>query len=1159
MMALGDYRQRWSQLERWKRRLVVAAFFFIESTLGLLSQMGVLNIVDTLLFDSLPTDLVWLLQTFTLICVGFGLIKITFDDMRLGWTRSSIISTSPILLFFYILLILHILLTGLDTSASVLIDLASLGTNTLTWSSTYLSIAVGLTLTYSVQRYGNFAQSEFFMIGMYVGIALMWTNWLFPLNEIPSDGHLSWTLFLWMLAGAFVLTGIAGVIIDRLVYRGFRDRKASPDVMMIASLGVALVLRALTYLRFGGSTQRFVPDADWMRGSQAFEFPTILTRFNLGKRQLEPDQVYTSIDCAEMNSIPVVDVITTTCEGVAQTTNYAYNNAFLPIVSFATVFILLAILTRTRLGRRMRAVADNPELAASSGINVERVHMTSAFLSAGISGVGGGIFGITLLFKPITAFSLLLPSFAVIVLGTIGSLPGAIAAALIIGFVRAVSGPVLIGIGNPIGRSGYSALAEVMPYAIIIAILLIIPKGIGDAYDRWKIERLRERAKSPEIPDSRHSAALGLFLGPLGAHHFHQRRSGRAISTLLVTCSAFFIGKATSFIRAHSYPSGPVVVPDGVDPEIASNWVSLIESEQAFISLIGAIGDVLWPWVPLLVWIFCIYESYLIFNNRYKDPIHLFKIRYHSILSRISTFSERRSERTISRNIRNRIESFRANSDSWLTDRTASLSGRLGKHSDKFLQRIGMGEGRRTESGSKATFRFLLALLLLFVIWLPVDPASNFMFAKTLQVSNLVTFLSIYLIMSLSLNLSTGYTGLLNFGVIFFVSIGAIGVGVLTASSDVAGYGWPIIPAVLFSMSVAAVSGWLLAYPTARLRGDYFAVITISLGEVVRILLSGEPLLKTGTTQGAIGVQRYPQPLEVWWFCGSGKQLDENGVVLSPFECRNNEAIDSFARTIGETFGFGQPAPYYLLLAIIGLICVMIVWRTLSMLYTSPWGRVLRSIREDEDVAQHHGHDVMTHKAAALAVSAAIAAFAGALFAWYLGSLQPSFMQPSRTTFLVWAAFVIGGAGNNRGMLIGAMIITLNEFVINRLVAAQSSASQPLHELAVAIDTVFEWLVTEPMQAAFLMIGIMLLAYLFKRKAVAESAGWMASVFLLMVWLLHQRSIDEVFRTDIQVNLAYVKVLIIGLIIVVSLKYNEKGLLPEVPYRPKRPTEGDSQ
>ena len=113
--------------------------------------------------------------------------------------------------------------------------------------------------------------------------------------------------------------------------------------------------------------------------------------------------------------------------------------------------------------------------------------------------------------------------------------------------------------------------------------------------------------------------------------------------------------------------------------------------------------------------------------------------------------------------------------------------------------------------------------------------------------------------------------------------------------------------------------------------------------------------------------------------------------------------------------------------------------------------------------------------------------------------------------------------------------------------------------MAVAIDTVFAWLVTEPMQAALLMIAIMALAYLFRRKAMAESAGWFASVFLLMVWLLHQRSIDEVFRTDIQVNLAYVKVLIIGLIIVISLKYNEKGLLPEVPYRPERSEGGDSQ
>ena len=85
----------------------------MESTAGLLLQFGVLNGIDFLLFDSLPTDLVWLLQTFTIICVGFGLVKIAFDDLSPGWTRSCVIATSPILLFFYVIMSLHILLLGL--------------------------------------------------------------------------------------------------------------------------------------------------------------------------------------------------------------------------------------------------------------------------------------------------------------------------------------------------------------------------------------------------------------------------------------------------------------------------------------------------------------------------------------------------------------------------------------------------------------------------------------------------------------------------------------------------------------------------------------------------------------------------------------------------------------------------------------------------------------------------------------------------------------------------------------------------------------------------------------------------------------------------------------------------------------------------------------
>ena len=142
------------------------------------------------------------------------------------------------------------------------------------------------------------------------------------------------------------------------------------------------------------------------------------------------------------------------------------------------------------------------------------------------------------------------------------------------------------------------------------------------------------------------------------------------------------------------------------------------------------------------------------------------------------------------------------------------------------------------------------------------------------------------------------------------------------------------------------------------------------------------------------------------------------------------------------------------------LISVFIVWWLLETLLSSPWGRTLKAIREDEEVAQHHGHDILTHKAASLALGASIAALAGALWLWKLGGIEANFMQPAKSTFLVWAAFVIGGTANNRGMVIGAFIIVLMEFVFNVLVAA-STPDLPLYETANEIDRVYIWFVTE--------------------------------------------------------------------------------------------------
>ena len=245
------------------------------------------------------------------------------------------------------------------------------------------------------------------------------------------------------------------------------------------------------------------------------------------------------------------------------------------------------------------------------------------------------------------------------------------------------------------------------------------------------------------------------------------------------------------------------------------------------------------------------------------------------------------------------------------------------------------------------------------------------------------------------------------------------------------------------------------------------------------------------------------------------------------------------AVTVGDIIGLSQPAPYMLMLAIISLLGVAFTWKLLNILFESPWGRILRSIREDEEVAQHHGHDILTHKAASLAFGAAIAAFAGALWAWKLTGFQPSFMSPAKSTFLVWAAFIIGGAANNRGMLSGAMIITLTEFFFNVLVAAQGSSSLPLSGFADLIDELFIWLVENPFQIAAILMTLAIIGAILRNTGLAETLFWFSMVFIICGIIFHQRSIDLVFPEllgGIKTRKAYVKLMLIGLLITLSLK-----------------------
>ena len=475
--------------------------------------------------------------------------------------------------------------------------------------------------------------------------------------------------------------------------------------------------------------------------------------------------------------------------------------------------------------------------------------------------------------------------------------------------------------------------------------------------------------------------------------------------------------------------------------------------------------------------------------------------------------------------------------------------------------------GRESPKGSWMMFGVLMFILLLFLAWLPVAEQDGMRFIKTLQVSNVLVTLSIFALMAFSLNLHTGVTGMVNFGVIFFVGIGSIVVGILSAPSELHGYDWPVIPATIVAVLVAALAGWMLAYPTARLRMDYFAIVTISLGEIVRVLLAGEPLLRAGSWGSSIGISRYTLPGESWWFCGSDVPnkaplagldatlgtADDIIQRMEPSDCRDAVDLSSPAVSIGDLMNLGEPAPYMLLLAVIGILSTIFVWWLLDTILASPWGRILRAIREDEEVAQHHGHDVLTHKAASLALGAAIAGFAGALWAWKLTGFQPNHMMPARSTFLVWAAFIVGGAANNRGMVIGAFIIVLMEFVFNVLVAGQGSSDLPLHTTAGHIDSLFEWLVVDSWEVVNVFLVLALLGWLTNRAGLREVGFAGAVTFTFTGLMMGQRSIDNAFSGNLQADMAYVKVLLIGFLILFSLKFNPKGLLPEVPSRPDRP------
>jgi branched-chain amino acid transport system permease protein len=247
----------------------------------------------------------------------------------------------------------------------------------------------------------------------------------------------------------------------------------------------------------------------------------------------------------------------------------------------------------------------------------------------------------------------------------------------------------------------------------------------------------------------------------------------------------------------------------------------------------------------------------------------------------------------------------------------------------------------------------------------------------------------IYAVFSLGLNVQWGYTGLFNIGIAGFFAIGAYTSALLTTPmpegvyatyvQQVVGLNLPFPLGLVGAAVVSGILGLIIGIPTLRLREDYLAITTIGIAESIRLIFNNESWLVNGPR----GLTGLPQPLRSW---------------------------------VG-------PQHYNYVYLIVVLMAVAILYWAIERGIRSPWGRVLRAIREDELAAAMHGKNVFAFKLQALVLGSAIMGLGGALYAHYVRAISPDAFTPLFGTFLIWVMLMLGGSGNNKGAILGAFLV----------------------------------------------------------------------------------------------------------------------------------------
>lgn len=245
----------------------------------------------------------------------------------------------------------------------------------------------------------------------------------------------------------------------------------------------------------------------------------------------------------------------------------------------------------------------------------------------------------------------------------------------------------------------------------------------------------------------------------------------------------------------------------------------------------------------------------------------------------------------------------------------------------------------------------------------------------------LITMAGIYGVMTLGLNLQWGLTGLFNVGIAGFFAIGAYVSAIVTTaetSKHLGGYDLPFGAGLVVAMICSGLVAWGIGRICIRLRSDYLAIATIGIAEILRLILKNE----AWATNGSRGISNIPRPLE----------------------------------TLPEPWG---PVAYMLLVFAI----LMAAYWLLERGQDAPWGRVMKAIRDNELAARAAGKNIERFRIEAFIIGSALMGLGGALMAHFFKFVGPEATDPLMTTFLVWVMLVVGGSGNNRGAILGALVI----------------------------------------------------------------------------------------------------------------------------------------